>query len=114
MWQEIEGRTARNPGKLTMSDAVAVAVAALNERLGGGGIEGTVRIVIEDEGSLIVDEAGVPRRRRRGRLHADGERRHLSATCWAAPSTRQSAFMGGRLIIDGDMGLAMRLASLLA
>ena len=42
-----------------MSDAVAAAVAALNERLGGGGIEGTVRIVIEDEGSLIVDEAGV-------------------------------------------------------
>jgi putative sterol carrier protein len=96
-----------------MSEAVAAAVAALNERLGGGGIEGTVRIVIEDEGSLIVDEAGV----RAG----DGE---ADCTLTASADTvgdmlrgaldPTSAFMGGRLIIDGDMGLAMRLASLLA
>ena len=96
-----------------MSEAVAAAVAALNERLGGGGIEGTVRIVIEDEGSLIVDEAGV----RAG----DGE---AECTLTASADTfgdmlggaldPTSAFMGGRLTIDGDMGLAMRLASLLA
>ena len=95
-----------------MSDAVAAAAAALNERLGGGGIEGTVRIVIEDEGSLIVDEAGV----RAG----DGE---ADCTLTSADTFGDmlggaldptSAFMGGRLIIDGDMGLAMRLASLLA
>jgi putative sterol carrier protein len=96
-----------------MSEAVAAAVAALNERLGAGGIEGAVRIVIEDEGSLIVDGAGA----RAG----DGE---ADCTLTASADTFSdmlggaldpaSAFMGGRLAIEGDMGLAMRLASLLA
>ena len=41
-----------------MSEAVAAAVAALNERLAGQGMDGSVRIVIEDEGALLVDESG--------------------------------------------------------
>jgi putative sterol carrier protein len=96
-----------------MSEAVAAAVAALNERLSGGGIEGTVRIVIEDEGSLIVDEAGA--------RPGDGE---ADCTLTASADTFRDmldgalnptgAFMGGRLAVDGDMGLAMRLAGLLS
>jgi putative sterol carrier protein len=95
-----------------MNEAVASAVAALNQRLGAGGIEGTVRIVIEDEGSLIVDGTGAH--------PGDGE---ADCTLTASADTfgdmlggaldPTSAFMGGRLKIDGDMGLAMRLASLI-
>jgi putative sterol carrier protein len=96
-----------------MSEAVAAAVAALNERLDGGGIEGSVKIVIEDEGSLVVDGAGA----RAGDGDAD-------CTLTASADTFRemldgaldptSAFMGGRLAIDGDMGAAMRLAGLLS
>ena len=96
-----------------MSEAVAAAVAALNERLAGEGMDGSLRIVIEDEGALLVDESGA----RAG----DGE---ADCTLTASAETfgdmlggaldPTSAFMGGRLTIDGDMGLAMRLASLLA
>jgi putative sterol carrier protein len=96
-----------------MSEAVAAAVTTLNERLDGGGIEGTVRIVIEDEGSLIVDGAGA----RAGDGDAD-------CTLTASADTFRdmldgaldptSAFMGGRLAIDGDMGAAMRLGSVFA
>jgi putative sterol carrier protein len=96
-----------------MSEAVATAVAALNERLAGEGIEGSVRIVIEDEGALTVDGTGA----RAGDGDAD-------CTLTASADTFRemldgaldptSAFMGGRLAIDGDMGLAMKLASLLS
>jgi putative sterol carrier protein len=96
-----------------MSEAVAAAVTTLNERLDGGGIEGTVRIVIEDEGSLIVDGAGA--------RPGDGD---ADCTLTASADTFRdmlegaldptSAFMGGRLAIDGDMGAAMRLAGLLS
>jgi putative sterol carrier protein len=95
-----------------MSEAVAAAVAALNERLDGGGIEGSVKIVIEDEGLLVVDGAGA----RAGDGDAD-------CTLTASADTFRElldgdldptgAFMSGRLTVDGDMGLAMRLASLL-
>jgi putative sterol carrier protein len=92
---------------------VAAAVAALNERLGGGGIEGAVRIVIEDEGSLLVDGQGA--------RPGDGD---ADCTLTASADTFRDmldgaldptgAFMGGRLAVEGDMGAAMRLASLLA
>jgi putative sterol carrier protein len=69
--------------------------------------------VIEDEGSLIVDGAGA----RAGDGDAD-------CTLTASADTFRdmldgaldptSAFMGGRLAIDGDMGAAMRLAGLLS
>ena len=96
-----------------MSEAVAAAVAALNERLAGEGIAGALRIVIEDVGALIVDGDGA----RAGDGDADG-------TLTASADTFRDmldgaldptgAFMSGRLAIEGDMGLAMRLAGLLA
>ena len=96
-----------------MSEAVAAAVAALNERLAGQGMDGSVRIVIEDEGALLVDGSGA----RAG----DGE---ADCTLTASAETFRdmlegaldptSAFIGGRLAIQGDMGLAMKLASLLS
>jgi putative sterol carrier protein len=96
-----------------MSDIVAAAVKALNERLSGGGIDGSVKFVIEDEGSVRIDEGGASA--------DDGE---ADCTMTANAETFQSmldgdldptaAFMSGRLTVDGDMGLAMKLGSLLA
>ena len=83
-----------------MSDIVDAAVTALNARLDGESLDGSVKFVIEDEGSVRIDSDGVsaddgdadctltasaetfqqtPRRRARpdGRLHvrpADGRR----------------------------------------
>lgn len=93
-----------------MSDVVAAAVRALNERLGGEGLEGSVRFVIEDEGTVRVDEAG-----------ASASDDAADCTLTASADTfgellsgdldPTAAFMGGRLTVDGDMGLAMQLAS---
>jgi putative sterol carrier protein len=96
-----------------MSETITAAVRALNEKLDGGGIEGSVKFVIEDEGSLVIDEAGA--------RAADGE-----ADCVMTASAETfrgmlegevnptAAFMSGALKVDGDMGLAMKLGSLLA
>ncbi|NDV01925.1 SCP2 sterol-binding domain-containing protein [Pseudoroseicyclus tamaricis] len=96
-----------------MSDVVTKAVAALNEKMGGEGLDGTAKFVIEDEGTIIVDEAGA--------READGD---ADVTLTASAETFDAivsgdenptaAFMSGKLAVDGDMGMAMKLSSLLA
>jgi putative sterol carrier protein len=97
-----------------MSEIVNAAVKALNAKLNGAGIDGSVRFVIEDEGVVRIDETGAS-------AEGAGE---ADCTLTANAETFQSllegdldptgAFMSGRLTVDGDMGLAMRLGSLLA
>lgn len=96
-----------------MSDIVAGAVKALNDKLDGAGIDGSVKFVIEDEGSVRIDDAG-----------AAADDSEADCTMTADADTFQamldgdldptSAFMSGRLRVEGDMGLAMKLGSLLA
>ncbi len=96
-----------------MSDVVTEAVAALNEKLGGGGIDGTAQFNVEGEGSMIVDGDGA----RAGdgdadvTFNADAETYREIFDGSLDPT---SAFMSGRLTIDGDMGMAMKLAASLA
>ncbi len=95
-----------------MSDVVEAAVAALSEKMSGG-FDGTAKFVIEGEGAIVVDGAGV---------HAGDDDADVTLT--ADTDTFQAilsgdldpagAFMSGRLKIDGDMGAAMRLGSALA
>ncbi len=95
-----------------MGDVIDAAVAALNEKIDGG-FDGKAKFVIENEGSVIVDQSGA--------RAADEE---AEVTLTADTDTFQSmisgdldptaAFMSGRLSVDGDMGMAMRLGSLLS
>ncbi len=96
-----------------MSDVVKEAVSAMNAKLDGGGIDGTARFNIEGEGSMIVDGDGA----REGddaadvTLNADAD---TFREIFDGSLDPTSAFMSGRLSIDGDMGMAMKLASTLA
>jgi putative sterol carrier protein len=95
-----------------MSDTVDAAVKALAARLDGRDMEGSIKFVISGEGAVRIDEAGVT---------ADAA--DADCTITADTETFQellagdldptAAFMSGRLAIEGDMGLAMRLASAL-
>ncbi|WP_425098622.1 SCP2 sterol-binding domain-containing protein [Tropicibacter sp. S64] len=95
-----------------MSDTLNTAVAALNEKLDGQGFDGTAKFVLDPDGSLMIDSDGA----RVGDDDAD-------VTLTAETETFQqifegelnptNAFMAGKLTIDGDMGAAMRLATLL-
>lgn len=96
-----------------MSDVVNGAVSALSEKIGAGEFDSSIKVVITDEGSLMIDGHGV----RAGDEDAD-------CTMTADADTLQgmldgsvnptAAFMGGQLSVDGDMSVAMKLGALLA
>ncbi len=96
-----------------MSEILDAAVAALNARLAGAGIDGTVKLVIEDEGAVLIDGAGARAADEDAdcTLTADADTFRSMLDGDVSPA---AAFMSGRLGVDGDMGLAMKLGSLLA
>lgn len=95
-----------------MSDLINNAVAALQEKLSGE-FDGSVKFAIAGEGAVMIDSDGV----RAGDEEAE-------CTLSADPETFEailsgdmnptSAFMTGKLTVDGDMGQAMKLGSLLS
>ena len=101
-----------NQGMNIVSDVIDAAVEALNGKLSGG-FDGLAKFAIEDEGDIIIDGDGA----RAGNDDADVT---LSATAEVFQAILEgdinptSAFMTGKLTVDGDMGLAMKLAAVMA
>ena len=95
-----------------MSDLINSAVNALNEKMSDG-FDGNAKFVIENEGAIMVDGDGA--------RAADEE---AEVTLTADADTFQAildgdmdptaAFMSGKLSVDGDMGTAMKLGSMLS
>ncbi|MEM7719384.1 MAG: SCP2 sterol-binding domain-containing protein [Pseudomonadota bacterium] len=96
-----------------MSDVIDHAVSALNEKLSGSGFDGTAKFVIDGEGAIMLDSDGA----RAGddeaevTMSADTDTFRDILDGSLNPTT---AVMSGRLKIDGDMGVAMRLAPALS
>jgi putative sterol carrier protein len=96
-----------------MSDIIDQAVVALNEKLAGSNFDGTAKFDIEGEGGVIIDGTGA---------RASDEDADVTLTAdvetfqgiLSGDTNPTSAFMTGKLKVDGDMGLAMKLASVLA
>ncbi|WP_435141369.1 SCP2 sterol-binding domain-containing protein [Pseudopelagicola sp. nBUS_19] len=96
-----------------MTDIITAAVQALTEKLDGDAFNGSAKFAIEGEGSIVIDHSGV--------RSSDED---TDVTLTADVETFQSilegelnptaAFMSGKLSVDGDMGAAMRLGSVLA
>ena len=89
-----------------MSDIVNQAVTVLNEKLAGADFDGTAKFDIEDEGTVMMDSTGA-----RAALSADAE---TFQAILSGDTNPTGAFMSGKLKIDGDMGMAMKLASVLS
>ncbi|MDH3666959.1 MAG: SCP2 sterol-binding domain-containing protein [Paracoccaceae bacterium] len=95
-----------------MSEAVAGAIEALKEKLDGTDIEETVKFDIEDEGTILVQNGEV--------AAGDGD---AEVTISASLDTFReifdgelsptAAYMSGRMAIEGDMGVAMKLSQVL-
>lgn len=95
-----------------MSDITSKAVEELQRKMPQG-FDGVVKFDMTDAGTIILDPDGV--------RAADGE---ADCTLIADAETFEailngelnptSAFMSGRLQMDGDLGVAMRLAGELA
>ena len=95
-----------------MGDAIDAAVAALNDRLGGEGFAGTAKFVFDGAGSIMLDAGGA----RAGDEAADVTLIASAETfeaIFAGDLSPTSAYFSGRLRIEGDMDLAMKLGSAL-
>lgn len=96
-----------------MSDILTAAVAELNDKISAAGFDSTAKFAIEGEGAIVMDSDGA-------RLADDDAEVTLSADADTFRSILEgdlnptSAFMSGKLTVDGDMGVAMKLASVLA
>jgi putative sterol carrier protein len=95
-----------------MSSVIEAAVAALQEKVPDG-FDGVAKFVLTGEGAIMIDQTGV---------RAADEEADVTLTADAAvfkaildgelnPAT---AFMTGKLSVDGSMGLAMKLGSALS
>ena len=95
-----------------MSDVINEAVKQLNAKMGGEGFDGSAKFTIEDEGSIIIDGDGA-------RAGDDETDVTLSASAEVfkaildGEQNPTAAFMTGKLSVDGDMGLAMKLSGVL-
>ena len=95
-----------------MSDVINEAVTQLNAKMGGNGFDGTAKFVIEDEGAIIIDQTGA-------RAADDDADVTLTASADVFKAILDdelnptTAFMTGKLSVDGVMGMAMKLTSVL-
>ena len=96
-----------------MSDKITAAVAALSEKVVGADFDGSAKFVIEGEGSIVVDSTGA---------RASDEDTDVTLTADAdtfeammvGDLNPTAAFMSGKLTLDGDMGMAMKLGAIIA
>ena len=94
-----------------MSQMIDAAVKALNDKLSGG-FDGVAKFVIPGEGAIMLDAAGV----RAGDDEADvtlTAEADVFRAILAGDMGATMAFMSGKLSVDGNMGLAMKLGSVL-
>ncbi|EEX11156.1 sterol carrier family protein [Ruegeria lacuscaerulensis ITI-1157] len=96
-----------------MSDTLEKAAAALNEKLSSGEFDSSAKFAIADLGSIVLDANGarVSDEDAEVTLSADAETFEQILSGELNPT---GAFMSGKLSVDGDMGVAMKLASVLA
>ncbi len=96
-----------------MSDFLTKAAAELTSKLGDDGFDGCAKFDVAGVGGIVIDADGA-------RVSDDEADVTLSADAdtfqeiFDGELNPTSAFMTGKLTIDGDMGLAMKLAAVLA
>ena len=97
-----------------MSEGLEAAAAALREKFADADFAGSVKFEVEDEGAILV--AG-------GEVGIDAGDSDPDVTISASLDTFReifdgalsptAAYMTGRMRIDGDMGMAMKLSQIL-
>ena len=96
-----------------MTKTLDAAMAALDGKVDPGALDFSVRFDVEGEGSLRLDANGVTK--------DDGEADLVLAAdadtfegILSGDLNPASAMMSGKLSVEGDMGLAMKLGSVLS
>ncbi|MDF3853036.1 SCP2 sterol-binding domain-containing protein [Paracoccus sp. P2] len=94
-----------------MSKVVEAAVAALDEK--AKGFDGTAKFVIEGEGSVYIDADGARAADDEAEVTLTASRETFEGLL-SGDVNPTTAFMTGKLRVDGSMGTAMKLGALLS
>lgn len=94
-----------------MSEVVNAAVNALSQKVQS--FDGTAKFVIEGEGAIMIDENGVRAGDEPAEVTLTANRETFEGIL-NGDVNPTTAFMTGKLKLDGSMGLAMKLGSALA
>ncbi|MDQ7262395.1 SCP2 sterol-binding domain-containing protein [Paracoccus sp. PS-1] len=94
-----------------MSKVVEAAVAALDEK--AKGFDGTAKFVIEGEGSVYIDAEGARAGDDEAEVTLTASRETFEGLL-SGDVNPTTAFMTGKLRVDGSMGTAMKLGALLS
>ncbi|MFT4708643.1 MAG: putative sterol carrier protein [Ascidiaceihabitans sp.] len=95
-----------------MSDIINAAVTALNEKLAGSAFDGTAKFDIDGEGAVMIDADGARAADEESDVTLSADVDTFQGIL-SGDTNATSAFMTGKLKVDGDMGMAMKLASVL-
>ena len=93
-----------------MSKVVEAAVAALDEK--AKGFDGTAKFVIEGEGSVYIDADGARAGDDEAEVTLTASRETFEGLL-SGDVNPTTAFMTGKLKVDGDMSVAMALSQIL-
>lgn len=95
-----------------MSDIVNEAVTVLNAKLAGADFDGSAKFDIQGEGAVMIDGDGARAADEDAdvTLSADAD---TFKEILEGETNPTAAFMTGKLKVDGDMGMAMKLAAVL-
>ncbi len=93
-----------------MSDIVNAAVEKLQEKVGN--FSSTAKFVIEDEGSIMIDESGVRAGDEDAEVTLTASRDTFEGILDGSVNP-MTAYMSGKLSLDGDMSVAMQLGQAL-
>ncbi len=96
-----------------MSDILNEAVTVLNEKLAGADFDGTAKFDIEGEGAVMMDANGARAADEDADVTLSADADTFQAIL-SGDTNPTGAFMTGKLKVDGDMGMAMKLAAVLA
>ncbi|RDW13672.1 SCP2 sterol-binding domain-containing protein [Paracoccus thiocyanatus] len=94
-----------------MSKVIEGAVAALDEK--AKGFDGTAKFVIEGEGAVYIDENGARAGDDEAEVTLTASRETFEGLL-SGDVNPTTAFMTGKLRVDGSMGAAMKLGALLS
>lgn len=95
-----------------MGSVIDGAVAALNAKLDGG-FDGSAKFVIEGEGAIVIDGDGARASDDEADVTLTSDAETLKSIL-SGDINATSAFMSGKLSVEGDMGMAMKLGAVLA
>ena len=99
-----------------MSDMLTGAIAYLDARLQDGTFDGNVRVVIAEEGCITIDGSGARACPEDDGGDADCTVRTDSETFRALSSGSldpMSAYLGGRIRVDGEFAAVLKLGRIL-